>query len=235
MNAMILAAGLGTRLSPLTKHTPKALLQIKGKPLLYIVLDRCIKMGFHRIAVNTHHYSDKIRRAVSEYSFPAKTFLYISEEPTLLDTGGGIKKMVPLLGTSEPILVINVDILANINLKQIVQFHHQQGADATLVVRDETTQRPLAFDQRMRFKGRYFASTPQVKPYQFCGIQVIAPWIFRDYPGDAFYSIDAYIRALKYDGIINGYLDTDSYWRDIGTFEDYERAQIDVIDGKIEI
>ena len=141
--------------------------------------------------------------------------------------------MIRLLDTKESILVVNVDILTNINFYQVMKYHKQHQADATLVISDKKTQRPLAIDGTLKFIGRFDPTMPVrlSKAYLFCGIQVIQPWIFSSFPDTVFYSIDAYIRALTLNAKIIGYLDNQSYWLDIGTIDDYEKAELDVKNG----
>lgn len=111
MQAMILAAGLGTRLRPLTQGYPKALICLAGRPLLQIALDVCIRAGFTEIAVNAHHHADQIAAFLSRWPKPDDVELHLSQEPELLNTGGGIKRMAAAAGYEGPVLVHNVDVV----------------------------------------------------------------------------------------------------------------------------
>ncbi|NOY59509.1 MAG: NTP transferase domain-containing protein, partial [Calditrichaeota bacterium] len=147
MKAIILAAGFGTRLLPLTKEVPKALIRLAGKPLLEIVLKKMLTSGFDEIAVNVHHHADKIQSYLDDFMQNHKAKIYVSYEPEVLDTGGGIKKMIPLLGTDEPILVHNVDIISNINLHELFEKHKHLNSDVSLAVQQRKTNRYLLFDE----------------------------------------------------------------------------------------
>ena len=149
--AMILAAGLGNRLLPLTQDKPKALVSFHGVPMLEIVMKRLIKAGFTDLVINVHHFADQIRDFVSKNNgFGAE--VVFSEEEELLDTGGGIKHAISHLGT-EPVLFHNVDILTNINLEQFYEDHIQWGGKASLAIKERPTSRHLLFNQNTFLSG----------------------------------------------------------------------------------
>lgn len=158
-SAMIFAAGLGTRLKPLTDTMPKALVPVAGKPLLQHVLDKLHQNGFDNIVVNVHHFAQQVVDYLSE------TDVKISDETTeLLETGGGLKKALPLFGNEDPVLIHNVDILSNVDLKAF--YDEARGNDATLLVSWRKTQRYLIFDNDMRLVGWTNLATGEVKsPY----------------------------------------------------------------------
>lgn len=160
MNAMIFAAGLGTRLKPLTDTMPKALVPVAGKPLLQHVLDKLHSAGMDNIVVNVHHFAQQI------VDYLADTNVKISDETSqLLETGGGLKKALPLFGSDDPVLIHNVDILSNVNLADV--YEEARGYDATLVVSWRETQRYLIFDKDMRLVGWTNIKTGEVKsPFQ---------------------------------------------------------------------
>ncbi|MBR5193864.1 MAG: NTP transferase domain-containing protein, partial [Bacteroidaceae bacterium] len=151
MKAMIFAAGLGTRLKPLTDHMPKALVPVAGKPMLEHVILKLIASGFDEIVINVHHFAEQIIEFLKEKNtFGIK--IWISDETEeLLDTGGGIKKASSLL--NEPFLVHNADILSNVDLKALYDFHIASENDATLLVSPRKTVRYLLFDQTTRLCG----------------------------------------------------------------------------------
>lgn len=159
MNAMIFAAGLGTRLKPLTDTMPKALVPVAGKPLLQHVLDKLEQQGFDNIVVNVHHFAQQI------VSYLKDTPIKISDETQeLLETGGGLKKALPLFGNDEPVLIHNVDILSNVNLRSF--YEKASGNDATLLVSWRETKRYLVFDDDMRLVGWTNIETGEVRsPY----------------------------------------------------------------------
>jgi MurNAc alpha-1-phosphate uridylyltransferase len=204
MNAMILAAGMGTRLKPLTDSMPKALVPVKGKPLLQHVLDKLHEEGFDNIVVNVHHFANQIIEYLSG------TDVKISNETNqLLDTGGGLKKAIPLFGNDSHILIHNVDILSNVNLKQF--YESAFLFDATLLVSWRKTKRYLLFNDDMLLVGWTNIETGEVKsPYQnldtkkckllaFSGIHCISPRLsvlMEQWP-DRFPIMDFYLRNCK--------------------------------------
>jgi N-acetyl-alpha-D-muramate 1-phosphate uridylyltransferase len=233
MKAMILAAGFGTRLNRLTADTPKALVSIMGKPLLNLLLDKLIKSGFEEIAVNAHHESDQMSSFINNYKKEVSAKISFSYEPTILNTGGGIKRMLRFFSDKDPILVQNVDVLCDINYSNLFESHTRHSSNCTLVVNRRKTDRPLSFDSQMSFKGRGDSKSPDNQLFGFCGIQVINPNIFDEQINESFYSIEAYIDALKTGKRITGYNIHTAYWRDLGTIKDIENAEQDIIDGNM--
>ena len=148
MKAMIFAAGLGTRLKPLTDHMPKALVPVAGKPILEHVIGKLKSSGFDEVVINVHHFADQIIDFLkAKDNFGIK--IWISDETDeLLDTGGGIQKAAPYF--DEPFLVHNADILSNVDLKALYDFHRTSGNDATLLVSPRKTVRYLLFDEKNR-------------------------------------------------------------------------------------
>ena len=182
---MIFAAGLGTRLKPLTDHMPKALVPVAGKPMLEHVIGKLKSAGFDEIVINVHHFAHQIidfLKAKDNFGIQ----IWISDESEeLLDTGGGIKKAAPYF--DEPFLVHNADILSNIDLKAMYNYHLTSSNDATLLVSPRKTVRYLLFDEGNRLQGWVNKDTLQTKPegfvyhpevqkeYAFGGIHVISP------------------------------------------------------------
>ncbi|MDZ7315612.1 MAG: nucleotidyltransferase family protein [candidate division KSB1 bacterium] len=231
MRAMILAAGYGKRLAPLTNSIPKALVPIGGRPLLEIVLRRLESQGFTEIVVNLHYLADQVREFLDAYRPTAKASIYLSYEAELLDTGGGIKKMLDYLPGDDPVLVHNVDVLSDCPLDQVMQqFNSLPSCDALLVALDQLTDRPLCFDENMNFRGRGdHAPNGACRHYAFTGIQVIRPFLFREYPEVKFYSIDLYLWAAASGRTIKGLLFPGTWWRDLGTFADLAAAERDML------
>lgn len=186
---MIFAAGLGTRLKPLTDHMPKALVPVAGKPMLEHVIDKLKAAGFDEIVINVHHFANQIIDFLkANDNFGIK--IWISDETDeLLDTGGGIKKAVPYF--DEPFLVHNADILSDVDLKALYEHHCTSGNDATLLVSHRKTARYLLFDEENRLCGWVNKDTLQTKPegfvyrpevqkeYAFGGIHIISPTLFK--------------------------------------------------------
>lgn len=181
MKAMILAAGLGTRLRPWTLEHPKALVPVGGVPMLERVIGRLKEEGFDEIVVNVHHFGDQIIDFVKSRDFGVK--IYISDERgELLDTGGGLVYARNLLG-EEPVLVHNVDILSNADLRGLVCRHEDSQAGSSLLVSDRESRRKLIFNDKMELKGWHHLGTDEFKPesyipdlsdreYAFSGIYV---------------------------------------------------------------
>ncbi len=195
MKAMVLAAGLGTRLRPLTDDRPKALVEINGRTLLEITLARLRDFGVTDVIVNLHHFADM----VVDYLAAKQNFgmrIEISrEDDLLLDTGGGVKKAAWFFlqdASDEPFLLHNVDVVSDIDLAQMVQFHRSQQALATLAVQERRSSRQLLFDDQGLLCGRRFekegrtelarAAEP-LRPLAFCGIHVISPRMLREDDG----------------------------------------------------
>lgn len=244
MKAMILAAGLGTRLRPLTNDRPKALVEICGRTLLEITLRRLREAGVRQVVVNVHHFPDMI----AEYLKKNDNFgLYIeiSREDVLLDTGGGLRKVSAFLehsrfhsGREMPFMVHNVDVLSTIDLARMVQLHNENGVLATLAVQDRATSRYLLFDEHRLLCGRRSGqdSTPdlvrpatQIQAWAFSGIHVVSPRIFSLMTEEgAFSIIDCYLRLAAQGQSILSFRADKYYWRDLGRPENLAQAEQDV-------
>src|SRR5437660_3745061 len=162
MKAMVLAAGLGTRLRPLTNDRPKALVEVAGRTLLEITLGRLREFGVSDVIINVHHYADMVIDSVKAAG-NLGMHIEFSREDILLDTGGGLKKAAWFLsedrGSSEaPFILHNVDVISTIDIQRMVQFHMESQALATLAVQERTTSRYLLFDEQFQLCGRQAAS-----------------------------------------------------------------------------
>jgi len=229
MKAMIFAAGLGTRLQPVTNDKPKALVEIQGRPLLEIIILRLMKYGFNKIVINVHHYAEKIKKFLTlNENFGAEIFIS-DESDKLLDTGGGLKNAKQYL-EDEPFLVHNVDILSDINLSEMFKFHNNGKALSTVAVRKRPSSRYLLFDENNNLCGWKNIKTSEsiivhkteeeLTPFAFSGIHIIDPKIFGLMPDeDKFSVIDVYLNAAK-DHIIKSYQHDNSFWADVGRIED---------------
>ena len=233
---MIFAAGLGTRLKPLTDHMPKALVPVAGKPMLEHVILKLIASGFDEIVINVHHFAGQIIDFLKEKdNFGIK--IWISDETEeLLDTGAGIKKASSLL--NEPFLVHNADILSNVDLKALYDFHIASGNDATLLVSPRKTVRYLLFDQSNRLCGWINKDTLQTKPegftyqpevqqeYAFGGIHVISPSLFSYMEGwtGKFSIMDFYLQNCQ-KAKLGGYAKEDLQLIDIGKPDTLAKAE----------
>ena len=245
MKAMIFAAGLGTRLKPITDTMPKALVPVCGQPLLYHVITKLVAAGYDDIIVNVHHFPDQIIDYLCVNDFGAK--ITVSDEREFLrETGGGIKHVRPLLDsfaslgmTGEPFLVHNVDIISNLDLKWLRE-QHREDAVATVVVSERETQRYLLFDEDGRLKGWTNVKTGEVRsPYPdidpgrlrklaFAGIHLMSPAIFDAFDrlgfGDRFSIMDFYIQACA-DYPIYAAVPPDFRMVDVGKKETLSEAE----------
>jgi len=241
MRAMILAAGLGTRLRPLTNDRPKALVEIAGRTLLEITLCRLRDFGISEVIINVHHFADRVQ----DYLQAKRNFgmrIEVSREEVLLDTGGGLKKaawfFVENSDRQEPFLVHNVDVLSTIDLGNLVRFHNRNQALATLAVQDRETSRYLLFDDRLRLCGRRAGREGEaelVRPVRsaearaFTGIHVISPRIFARITQEGVFSIiDSYLSLSKGGESILAFPADGYYWRDLGRPENVAQAVRDL-------
>lgn len=229
MQAMIFAAGLGTRLKPLTDTRPKALVEVAGRPLLEHTVVRLREAGASRIVVNVHHFAGMIKDYLQANGNFGMDIRISDETERLLDTGGGIRKAVPLFDPSEPILIHNVDILSNVDLRLF--YEAGKKTDATLLVSSRRTKRYLLFgkDGEHRLKGWTNIETGEVKSphkglspescdmYAFSGIHIFSPSLFPclyEMP-DKFGVMDFYLKYCS-DHRICGYVYNDLRLMDVG-------------------
>ena len=253
MKAMILAAGLGTRLRPFTSERPKALATVAGRTLLERTLSRLRSFGVREVIVNAHHFAEQI----VDYLEANGNFgmrIEVSREQDLLDTGGGLKKaawfFVEAGGDSaqpgndpidDPFLVHNVDVLSNIDLEGMMRFHAEHNALATLAVQERETSRCLLFDERGQLCGRragrdgkpeLVRPARQIQALGFSGVHVLSPRIFSLFQEEgAFSIIDAYLRMAALGEGILAYRADGCYWRDLGRPENLLDATRDVENG----
>ena len=236
MKAMIFAAGLGTRLKPLTDHMPKALVPVAGKPMLEHVINKLIAAGVDGIVINVHHFAQQIIDFLKEKdNFGIQ--IWISDETgELLETGGGIKKAAPYF--NEPFLVHNADILSNLDLKAMYDFHVASGNDATLLVSPRKTARYLLFNEENKLCGWVNKETLQTKPegfvyqpeiqkeFAFGGIHIISPSLFKYMEGwtGKFSIIDFYLQSCQ-KAQLGGYVKEDLQLIDIGKMETLTKAE----------
>jgi len=239
MKAMILAAGLGTRLRPLTDDRPKALVEVAGHALLEITLGRLASFGIREVIVNVHHFADKVvdfLKANNNFGLQIE----ISREEVLLDTGGGLKKAswFFLQNGEEPFLLHNVDVISNIDLARMVQFHRDNQALATLAVQKRETSRHLLFDDQQLLCGRKAGKSQrpeivhacgQTQALAFSGVHVISPGFLKRISEEgAFSIITTYLRLAGEGERILSFPADSYYWRDLGKPENVAQADDDV-------
>jgi len=244
MKAMVLAAGLGTRLRPLTNDRPKALVEVGGRTLLEIALRRLQGCGVREVIVNTHHFAGMI----AEYLAANDNFgmrIELSRETELLDTGGGLKQAGWFFHErgsepDQPFLLHNVDVISTVDLRQMAELHRQSGALATLAVQRRESSRYLLFDQQQRLCGRRIGEKVQIarpdeamQELAFCGIHVISPRLLEmiDRQG-AFSIIDIYLDLAARERVLAFPADG-QYWRDLGKPESVAQATRDFEQGAL--
>lgn len=240
MKAMILAAGLGTRLHPLTNDRPKALVEVAGHSLLEITLRRLASFGIREVIVNVHHFADMVVDYLKKNSnFGMR--IEISQEELLLDTGGGLKKAAWFFledsKSNEPFVVHNVDVISAIDIPRMVHFHQENRDLATLAVQERVTSRYLLFDEQDQLCGRrggkdqqdqIARSSHEKRAYAFCGVHVISadllPLMVED---GAFSVIASYLRLASQGQRIMAFRADEYYWRDLGKPESVAQAARD--------
>ena len=235
MQTFLLAAGLGTRLKPLTDTMPKALVPVNGKPLLWHIAQKLSAAGAERIVVNVHHFADQIITYINAQQWN-QPIIHSDETAQLLDTGGGLKKARPLFKPDAPILIHNVDILSNANLQALLSAH--EGHEATLLVSQRTTNRYLLFNDEMRLVGWTNTLTGEVRsPYPnldvskcqrfaFSGIHVFSPTLFplmSDWP-ERFSIMDFYL-SICHKVAIYGATQTGLQLLDVGKCDTLAAAE----------
>jgi NDP-sugar pyrophosphorylase family protein len=242
MKAMVLAAGLGTRLRPLTDDRPKALVEVAGRALLEIALTRLRAFGVNEVIINIHHFADML----VDYLKANNNFgmrIEVSREEMLLDTGGGLKKAAWFLlengsADSEPFILHNVDVVSTIDLRRMVQLHENSSSLATVAVQKRDSSRQLLFDEQGQLCGRragrnrepeIIRHAPHLDPLAFSGIHVISPGLLTLMTEDGTFSIiDTYLRLAAQGEKISAFRADEYYWRDLGKPESIRQASRDL-------
>ena len=236
MKAMIFAAGLGTRLQPLTDSMPKALVEISGKTLLEHCIENLKKQGITDVIINVHHFSGQMINFLKQKKNFGISLQISDESKELLDTGGGILKARPLLDGTDPILIINVDVLTSLDFSELKKFHLSEQALASLVVRKRETSRYLLFDETRQLTGWKNNKTgevkicrekqfPESKVYAFSGIQIIQPKLLDLIEEQGRFSIiDLYLRLAKTE-TIKAFIDESPVWMDLGKYGHLKLAE----------
>jgi NDP-sugar pyrophosphorylase family protein len=239
---MILAAGLGTRLRPLTDDRPKALVEVAGRTLLEITLSRLRASGVGEVIINVHHFAGMILEYLKTHDdFGMR--IEVSREEVLLDTGGGLKKAAWFFledsnRLEEPFILHNVDVISTINLGRMLQFHAEKQALATLAVQSRETARYLYFDEQLQLCGRrsgrdrepeFVRPSPQAQALAFSGIHVISPRLLAMLSEeDAFSILASYLRLAAHEEKILAFRADEYYWRDLGRPENVVQAAQDM-------
>jgi NDP-sugar pyrophosphorylase family protein len=227
MKAMVFAAGLGTRLRPLTDTLPKALVPVDGQPMLAHVLQRLKAFGCDDIIINVHHYADQIIAFLEQQQHFGIAIHISHEREQPLDTGGGVKQAAWFFDDGQPFLAHNVDVITNLDLAALYQAHLRSQALATIAVKSRQTARYFLFDQHDRLCGWRNRATGEVRmarptaasqltPLAFSGIHVISPAIFSLMPSQPVFSLPSCYLSLAAAHTIMAFRHDQSFWLDIG-------------------
>ncbi len=237
MKAMILAAGLGERLRPLTLEQPKPLIPVANRPLIEFNLRLLKRHGIEKVAVNLHYMGDRIQEHLGDGSRFGLRIVY-SQEPALLGTGGGIKKMRDFFG-EEAFVVINADILIDIDLGDVIGFHHSCKAFSTMVLRPNPD--PIRYgtietdtEGRIReFLGKVKTKQTGLEKWMFTGIHIMDPKVLNFMPKRKVFCInrDVYAQWIRSGKPCYGYVHR-GYWKDLGSIGDYFQANQDILENK---
>lgn len=233
MKAMILAAGMGTRLHPLTHLIPKALINIGGVTMLEVILKRLAAAGVTEVAINPHHLSEKITDFLTERKNFGLRIELSRENFFPVETGGGLKKISWFFGDGKPFFLHNCDVFTEMDLGAMYKAHLESGALATLAVKERPSSRQLLFDSDLNLQGRFKAESdtiewtvgPVEKPARlaFSGVHVISPAIFKLMTETGVFSIiEVYLRLAGAGSKIKGFRMDEAYWQDIGSTERLE-------------
>jgi NDP-sugar pyrophosphorylase family protein len=251
MKAMILAAGLGTRLRPLTDTRPKALVEIAGRTFLEITLTRLRGLGVDEVIINVHHFADMVVDYLKSRNNFGMRIEISREDDRLLDTGGGLKKAAWFFLESskgnafsppdEPFLLHNVDVISTIDFRCMLHFHNENRALATLAVQSRESSRLLLFNEQLLLCGRADnaqsvipsqarnLSSTSLRPFAFSGIHVVSPRLLRMLTEEGVFPIiDAYIRLAAQGEKIFAFRADEYYWRDVGRPSDLCQAALDL-------
>lgn len=242
MKAMVLAAGLGTRLRPLTKDRPKALVEVNGRTLLEIALLRLRGFGVREAIVNVHHFAELVVAFLKAHdNFGMR--IEVSREDLLLDTGGGLKKagwffLEQSQDLDEPFLLHNVDVISTLDFTKMLHAHRESKGLATLAVHRRESSRQLLFNDEMRLCGRRVGKEKEpeivrravhLEPLAFTGIHIISPRLLGLMKEDGVFSIiDCYLRLAGAGEKIAAFRADEYYWRDLGRVEDLQQAATDL-------
>ncbi len=230
---MIFAAGLGTRLRPLTNNIPKALVPLNGIPLLELAIRRLKYYGFNEIIINVHHFADKIMAFLEEKNNFDIEIHISNEEKILLDTGGGLKNAAWFL-KDEPFLVVNADIVTSLNLAEMVKFHQEHSFLATLAVQTRESSRQMMFNDQNLLSGwknhqtgEEIISRQIESPtfYSFSGIHVINPEIFELMPEEEIFPIMPFYLSVASNKQIGAFDHTGDIWEDVGKLNAIEKTE----------
>ena len=236
MKAMIFAAGLGTRLKPLTDTKPKALVEVNGKTMLEHAISKLQDFGVDEIVINVHHFANQIIDFLKQHKNFGIKINISDESKQLLDTGGGLIKAENFFDKRDSFFIYNVDVISDIDLKALYRKHIETGSIATLAVQQRESSRYLLFNDELKLLGWKNTNTDKIIiskgalsnnliPLAFSGIHVISPRIFKLVKISGKFSMtDVYLKLSIFQRI-NGFRHDDGFWIDLGTPENIEEAE----------
>lgn len=234
MDALLLAAGLGSRLRPLTDHRPKALVEVDGRTLLEINIQKMGRLGIDRVVVNVHHFADLMKEFLTRHVWPVEVAIS-DESDLLLDTGGALKKAAPLFHGDRPVLIHNVDILTTLDIDALLRQHRTNGDLATLAVSQRNTARQLLSDSEGRLCGWHnrtdgstlWAGEPAThcRQWAFSGVAIVAPELFDLLPeADHPYPVIPQYLNLSKQHLVTLFSHNAGDWLDVGKPETLAQA-----------
>lgn len=233
MNALIFAAGLGTRLGAISENKPKALVKVANKPLLLHAIEKLVATGINRIIINVHHHADMIKDYLNNLDFPNTQICISDESNELLETGGGLLFAKDLFIPNEPIVLYNADIITSANLSEMINIHKQKNALATLMVKQRDTSRYFLFDDENFLSGWkntntnehiYTRDVDNYNALAFSGVHVVNYEILNLLGEVRKFSITQGYLDLSKEHIIFAWQNTNDYWFDVGTPEKWSIA-----------
>lgn len=222
MKAMLLAAGLGTRLAPFTNNHPKALARVGDVTLLEWNIRYLQRFGIHEVIVNVHHFADQIEAAVAESRGWGSAITISDERAEVLETGGGLKKVAPFFKGERAFVLMNVDVLTDLDLAALIVAHAESHPLASLAIMHRTSSRYLLFDEKLILQGWRNEKTGAMRgkdgtPFAFSGIQIISAELLQSIHQEGKFSmVDVYLHAAESGGIIRGYDHSDGKFLDVG-------------------
>lgn len=238
---MVFAAGLGTRLRPYTNDRPKALVEVGGMSLLEIQLRRLMRFGVEEVVVNAHHFAELVETELDSLRHLGMEIKVSDERGMLLETGGGLKKAGELLGRDKPILIANVDVLTDLNLRDMESRLEESGALAVMAVRQRETSRYLVWGKDLRLKGWMNKKTGETRgnveaedlQLAFSGVHMIRPEFLDLIRQEGKFSIiDTYL-DLAQSQLILGHRHDEDLWMDVGKPDQLEEANRSQIEKKL--
>lgn len=231
---MIFAAGMGSRLRPLTDNKPKALIEIQGRTMLELALRKMEQSGINKVVVNIHHHRDQMLRFLNTFQSAKMEVLVSDETDRLLDTGGGLLKARPLFDPHEPVLLYNVDIVTNANLSDFIIIHKKENPLVSLMVKKRPTSRHLLFNHEMQLVGWENNKTGEkiicrpsefFNPFGFQGIHIVSPRFFELVSETGVFPImNTYLHLAK-THVFRGIESKNDIWFDIGTPEKFKETE----------